>query len=128
LIAAIKKENDIAVGNIIGSCIFNLLAVLGITSLIFPISVSDAAVKFDIPVMTAAAVASLPILFSGYLISRWEGALFLFYYFAYILYLALNASGHDSLEAYSSMMLLFVLPLTIITLIIIFVRTLRMRT
>jgi cation:H+ antiporter len=128
LIAAIKKENDIAVGNIIGSCIFNLLAVLGITSLIFPISVSDAAVKFDIPVMTAAAVASLPILFSGYLISRWEGALFLFYYFAYILYLALNASGHDSLEAYSSMMLLFVLPLTIITLIIIFVRTLKMRT
>jgi cation:H+ antiporter len=125
VIASIKGETDIAAGNIIGSCIFNLLAVLGLTSLVFPISVSEAAIRFDIPVMTAAAVASLPILFSGYLISRWEGALFLFYYFAYILYLILDASGHASLAAYSSVMLIFILPLTVITLAVIFIRTLK---
>jgi cation:H+ antiporter len=73
VIASIRGERDIAVGNVIGSCIFNLLAVLGITSLISPVSVSNAAVTFDIPVMTAVTIASLPILFSGYLISRWEG-------------------------------------------------------
>jgi cation:H+ antiporter len=125
VIAAIKGERDIAVGNVIGSCIFNLLAVLGITTLISPIDVSDAAVTFDIPVMTAVTVASLPILFSGYLINRWEGALFLFYYAAYTVYLILDASGHDSLGAYSSIMMLFVIPLTIITIAVIFVRSFR---
>jgi cation:H+ antiporter len=122
VIASIKGERDIAVGNIVGSCIFNLLAVLGLTSLIFPVNVTQAAVTFDIPIMTATAIASLPILFSGYLISRWEGGLFLFYYFAYTLYLILDASGHDSLGAVSTIMLVFVLPLTLITLIIIYIR------
>jgi cation:H+ antiporter len=125
VIASIKGERDIAVGNIIGSCIFNLLAVLGLTSLIFPVSVSPAAITFDIPVMTVASVAALPILFSGFLISRWEGGLFLFYYFAYTLFLFLDASEHDSLGAYSTIMLLYVLPLTFITLLVIYIRTLR---
>jgi cation:H+ antiporter len=127
IIASIKGENDIAAGNIIGSSIFNLLAVLGITGLISPVNISEAAVTFDIPVMTAVAVASLPILFSGYLISRWEGVLFLFYYFAYTLYLVLDASEHDSLGAYSSIMLLFIVPLTAITLFVIFIRSFRKR-
>jgi cation:H+ antiporter len=124
VVASIKGEKDIAVGNAIGSCIFNILAVLGLTSIIFPVRVSEAAFAFDIPVMTVTAVAALPILFSGYRISRWEGGIFFFYYLAYILYLILEASSHDSLTIYNTVMLLFVIPLTVFTLAVIYIRAL----
>ncbi len=60
----------------------NILLVLGLTSIVAPdgIPVPATAVRFDIPVMLAAAVARLPIFFTGGIISRWEGALFLAYY------------------------------------------------
>ncbi|PZQ27424.1 MAG: sodium:calcium antiporter, partial [Ectopseudomonas oleovorans] len=79
ILAAIKGERDIAVGNIVGSNIFNLLCVLGLASLVSPaaISVSPNALAFDFPVMIAVAVACLPIFFAGYRINRWEGLLFL---------------------------------------------------
>jgi hypothetical protein len=65
----------IAVGNIIGSNIFNILAGLGLTALIAPggVQVSQAALRFDIPVMIASALACLPIFYIGHRISRWEG-------------------------------------------------------
>ncbi len=118
VIAAVRKERDIAVGNVIGSNIFNILCVLGLTSVVSPagINVSPAALAFDIPVMTAVAVASLPILFTGHQIARWEGFVLLFYYVAYTLYLVLDAAGHDALPMYSMIMLWFVLPLTVLTL------------
>lgn len=118
VIASIKGERDIAVGNIIGSNIFNILAVLGLASIVAPdgIHVSTAALRFDIPVMIAVAVACLPIFFSGYLIARWEGWLFLVYYGAYTGYLFLQAGKHALLEPFSIIMLLFVIPLTVVTL------------
>ena len=77
IIAAFKGERDIAVGNIVGSNIFNLLCVLGLASLVSPavIPVAANALAFDFPVMIAVAVACLPIFFSGYRINRWEGLL-----------------------------------------------------
>lgn len=75
--------------------------------------------------MIAVAVACLPIFFTGHLISRWEGLLFLGYYFAYITYLILNASEHDALPVFSATMMLFIIPLTIVTLMVIAVRALR---
>jgi cation:H+ antiporter len=127
IIASLRGERDIAVGNVVGSNIFNILAVLGLSSLVAPdgVNVSPAALRFDLPVMVAVAIACLPILFTGNLIARWEGALFLGYYFAYTLYLILAAAQHDALPAFSTVMLEFVLPLTVVTLLVVFVRVTR---
>ncbi|MBQ1556672.1 MAG: calcium/sodium antiporter [Pseudomonas sp.] len=121
ILAAIKGERDIAVGNIVGSNIFNLLCVLGLASLVSPaaISVSPNALAFDFPVMIAVAVACLPIFFAGYRINRWEGLLFLAYYVAYTLYLILSSTGRPFADVMGEAMLGYVLPLTAITLVII---------
>lgn len=121
IIAAFKGERDIAVGNIVGSNIFNLLLVLGLASLVAPatIAVASNALAFDFPVMIAVAVACLPIFFTGYRINRWEGALFLAYYLAYTGYLVLFATGRPFAQTFGDAMLGYVLPLTAITLVII---------
>lgn len=120
VIASIRGERDIAVGNVIGSNIFNILSVLGMASLVSPngIQVSGAALRFDIPIMIAVAVACLPI-FTDYIIARWEGLLFVGYYVAYTIYLILAAIQHVALSFYSQMMFLFVVPITLITLVIV---------
>ncbi len=117
--ASMRGERDIAVGNVVGSNIFNILAVLGLTALVTPggIQVSSSALKFDIPVMVAVAVACLPVFFTGGIISRWEGALFLGYYIAYTLYLILKTSHHEMIPLFGLVFKLFVIPLTVITLI-----------
>lgn len=124
IMAAIRGERDIAVGNVVGSNLFNIMGVLGISGLIAPhgIEISAAALHFDIPVMIAVAFACLPILFTGGEVSRWEAVLLLCYYVAYTLYLVLAASQHDSLAPFSNVMLYFVIPLTAITLVTIAVR------
>ena len=124
LIAALRGQRDIAVGNVVGSNIFNLLAVLGAAGVVSAggLDVSDAARNFDLWVMLAVAFACLPILITGREIARWEGALFLAYYAAYVLYLVLAAQQHDSLPAYSNIMLSYVVPLTIVTLVVSFMR------
>ena len=121
VMAAIKGERDIAVGNIVGSNIFNLLCVLGLASLVSPnaIPVAANALAFDFPVMIAVAIACLPIFFNGYSINRWEGALFVAYYVLYTTYLIFNSSGAPWLGAFQHAMLTFVLPLTAVTLAVI---------
>ena len=121
IMAAIRGERDIAVGNIVGSNIFNLLCVLGLASLVSPqaIGVSSNALAFDFPVMIAVAVACLPIFFAGYCIKRWEGALFVAYYVAYTLYLVLTSTGRPFAETFGDAMLGYALPLTAITLLVI---------
>ena len=118
LIASIRGERDIAVGNVVGSNIFNILAVLGLSAIVAPngVAVSNESLQFDIPFMIVTAVACLPIFFTGSAIARWEGWLFLGYYVAYITYLALYATRSPSLESFNMVMLLFVVPLTIVTL------------
>jgi len=124
IMAAFRGERDIAVGNIVGSNIFNLLCVLGLASLVSPqaIGVSSNALAFDFPVMIAVAVACLPIFFAGYCIKRWEGALFLAYYVAYTLYLVLTSSGRPFAETFGDAMIGYALPLTAITLLVIAAR------
>ncbi len=124
LIAALRGQRDIAVGNVVGSNIFNLLAVLGAAGVVSAsgLDVPEAARNFDLWVMLAVAFACLPILLTGREIARWEGAVFLGYYAAYLLYLILAAQQHDSLPAYSSMMLSYVIPLTVVTLVVSFMR------
>ena len=126
VLASIRGERDIAVGNVIGSNIFNLLTVLGLGSILAPagLAVAPGALSFDMPVMIAVAIATLPVFFNGYAIHRWEGALFLGYYVAYTVYLVLTASEHALLPAFRSAMQWFVIPLTLITLMVVFVRAL----
>jgi len=80
--------------------------------------VAPAMLAFDLPVMVAVAAACLPIFFTGHLIARWEGALFLAYYLAYTAYLILDASGHDAQVGFSAVLGGFVLPLTALTLLV----------
>lgn len=116
--AAVKGERDIAVGNAVGSNIFNILSVLGLTALTASagIRVSQAAEAFDIPVVLAVAILALPIFFTGNRIERWEGWLFLFYYAAYTAYLFLDAVQHDALPLFNNILLYGIIPLTVLTL------------
>ncbi len=127
VIASIRGERDIAVGNVVGSNIFNILAVLGIAAASSPagINVPGAALRFDIPVMIAVAIACLPIFFTGNLIARWEGLLFMGYYVAYTAYLVLDATNHESLPIFSRVLLLFAIPLTVLTLLIVTIQAMK---
>ncbi|GAA3955381.1 calcium/sodium antiporter [Allohahella marinimesophila] len=118
--AAVKGERDIAVGNVVGSNVFNLLAVLGLASLVSPIplNVSASALAFDFPVMIAVALACLPVFFSGYLINRWEGLLFLVYYILYTTYLIMYATATPAFAQFQTALVWYVAPLTVVTLVV----------
>ena len=120
-------DRQMAVGNLVGSNIFNLLAVLGLAALAAPggVTVNAAALAFDLPVMLAVAFACLPVFFTGHTVARWEGVLFLGYYAAYCAFLFLAAAQHQALGPFSAVMLGFVVPLTLITLAVGVTRQLR---
>lgn len=122
--SAYAGQSNIALGDVVGSNIFNVLAVLGLTSLVAPdgVPVPAPALAFDLPVMIVGAFACLPIFFTGFRVARWEGWLFLTYYALYVLYLALYATQHEVLPLFSTVMLLFVVPLTVLTLLVLVVR------
>ena len=125
LAAAFKGERDMAVGNVVGSNIFNILGCVGLGGLVAGaagLPIAPAVLNFDLWVMLAAFAACLPVFISGREIARWEGALFIGYYAAYVAYLVLKAREHDMLPAYSTVMLSFVLPITIITLVVVSIR------
>ncbi len=124
IVAALRGQRDIAVGNVVGSNIFNILAVLGASGIAAGagLPVSEAARNFDLWVMLAVAFACLPIVLTGREIARWEGGVFLAYYAAYTAWLVLQAQQHDSLPAFSGIMLGYVMPLTVITIVVSIVR------
>lgn len=87
--AAIKGEREITLGNIIGSNIFNILAILGLTGLIIPIPVDPRFMSFDVPVMIGATLLTLGLIYMRGEISRIAGGLMII---AYIGYIAIGAS------------------------------------
>jgi len=113
LIAAFRGERDIAVGNVIGSNLFNLLGVLGLTALVAPspLSVSPNALAFDLPVMLGVAALCMPVFYSGYRITRAEGLLLLALYLAYGLHIVSFTTGMPLADKLESLMIRFVLPL-----------------
>lgn len=127
IIATLKGERDIAIGNIVGSCIFNILGIIGVIGLVAPdgIEVDPSVLKFDLPVAIAACIACLPIFFTGHKISRWEGALFFGYYAAYIAFLILRTQKQEAAPMFNMLMLGFIIPLMAITFLIIFYRAIR---
>jgi cation:H+ antiporter len=120
ILAALRGQRDIAVGNVVGSNIFNILAVLGISVSVAPgdLIVAPSLLALDLPVMVAVAVACLPIFFTGNRIDRWEGGVFLGLYAGYTVYLILAATRHDALTGFSAVMGSFVLPLLALTLLV----------
>lgn len=119
VIASLRNERDIAVGNIVGSNLFNLLGVLGLSAIVAPdgIAVLPQVLWFDLPVMIAVALAALPIFVTGGVITRWEGGILLAYYAAYTAYLIMAATEHGILATFQRAMLYFVIPLTVVTLL-----------
>lgn len=123
--AAIKGERDIAVGNVVGSNTFNILGCLGLSGLVsgdLGLAMAPSLLAFDIWVMLAVALACLPVFMTGREIARWEGGVFLGYYAAYVAYLILAAQQHAALGAFSAAMLSFVVPITVVTLVVVMVR------
>jgi cation:H+ antiporter len=118
VLASLRGQRDIAVGNVVGSNIFNILSVLGLTAALAPegVPVPQSALTFDLPVMLAVAVACLPIFLTGHRIARWEGGLFFVYYLAYTLFIVLTAMQHHGLSMLTQAMTGFVIPLTLVTL------------
>ncbi|VVM78016.1 hypothetical protein PS862_04229 [Pseudomonas fluorescens] len=112
LIAALRGEREIAVGNVVGSNLFNLLGVLGFTALIAPspLSVSPNALDFDLPVMLGVAALCLPVFYSGYRMTRLEGLLFLGLYLAYGLHVVSFTTGMPLAGKLEHLMLFFILP------------------
>jgi len=127
VVAALRGQRDIAVGNVVGSNIFNILAVLGATAAVAPggVAVAAPALRFDLPVMVAVALACLPIFFTGHRIDRWEGGLFLAYYVAYAAFLVLDAADHDLAGPLGTATLLFAVPITAVTLLVLALRQAR---
>jgi cation:H+ antiporter len=116
--AAVRGERDIAVGNVVGSNIFNIMGVLGISASVAPsgLVVPPSMVAFDVPVMIGVAVVCLPFFARGFTIPRWQGALFLAYYLAYTIYLVLDSTNHEAKGRYTAAMIQYVFPLTALTL------------
>ena len=130
VVAALRGERDIAVRNVVGSNIFNLLAVLGLTALVAPgegIAVARGMITVDLLFMLAVAIACLPIFFTGHTIARWEGVVFLAYYVVYTVYLILTATQHAALDEFGTALVFFVIPLTLITLVVSVAREIRLR-
>lgn len=88
VVAALKRENDIAIGNILGSNIFNILGILGLAALTRPMRHASID-AVDLGMMLFLAAAMLPILRSGWKLSRREGVFLLLVYIGYTAYLTL---------------------------------------
>lgn len=112
LIAAMRGQREIAVGNVIGSNLFNLLGVLGLTALLTPepLSVSPNALDFDLPVMLGVALLCLPLFYTGYRITRVEGLVLLGLYLAYGLHVVSFTTGMPLAGKLEQWMLFGVLP------------------
>lgn len=113
VMAGLRGHRDIAVGNVVGSCIFNVFMVLGVTATIAPapILVSPALLAVDVPLMVAAAIACLPILYTGYRVDRREGILLLGFYVAYLVYLVFVALGEPVADGFGQALVLGAVPL-----------------
>ncbi len=84
VIAALRHHSEIALGNVLGSNMFNILAILPALAMVTPFDVAPEMLRFDIWVMAAAALILLPVMFTGWRIGRREGVLFLVLYGLYI--------------------------------------------
>jgi cation:H+ antiporter len=118
VIAALKKESEIAVGNAVGSNIFNLLGVLGLGALFAPngIPVAEQVIAQAFPVMVFVALVTLPVFYIDNRISRLEGGLLLAYYILYLSYVVFQAMESPAMRV-TGLFIVFVVPITFLGLV-----------
>lgn len=125
VMAAIKGPGDIAVGNGVGCVTVNILGCLGISGMVssnMGLLMPEAILKVDIWVMISAVMACLPVFMTGREIARWEGGVFLVYCAAYVACLILATPQHGALGTFSAAMMGFVIPVTVITLVVMLIK------
>ncbi len=110
VMASLKGERDIAIGNVLGSNIFNIGAVLGISGLVAPngLPVAASSLTLDIPVMILVALACLPVFLTRYTVTRTDGFAFLLCYAAYVTYLVLSTQNSPLLPTLAPALLVLV--------------------
>jgi len=93
IVSTIKRERDVAVGNLLGSSIYNILVILGLTCLAVPggLHVDRVLLLFDIPLMVAVALLCVPVFVTGHRVSRIEGGIFVSVYIAYVVFILIRS-------------------------------------
>ncbi len=116
VVATMRGERDIAVGNVVGSNVFNILCVLGLSGLVSPIPLlaGEQLVQLDIPVMLGVALLCVPLFFTGAILDRIEGALFLMLYVAYVWYLVATALAQTYIGTLQNGIIFGLLPLVLV--------------
>ena len=120
VIAAFKKQTDIAVGNVVGSNIFNSLAVLGLAGGVSPnpVKVSSQALTFDFPISIAASLLCFPLFLRGLKIGRLEGLGFFAAYIAYVAFLILDQLGNTAAAGKQAVVVQWAFPVVAFLLIV----------
>lgn len=129
VVATIRGERDIAVGNVVGSNIFNILCVLGLSGLIspMPLVAGEQLGSIDIPIMLGVALLCVPLFFVGAILNRVDGFLFLVLYIAYVWFLITKALSLGYLPTLQNSILYGLFPLVILYVIISLLHDLRRR-
>lgn len=120
-VATIRKGNaDMAVANVLGSNLYNILLTMGLTLLIAPniLPVSQDALNLDLPFMLGVSMACIPIFVAGLNLTLSDGIVFLFYYAAYLAYLVFDAIDSSVAATMETGMYYAVIPLTVIYMIV----------
>lgn len=130
VVATIRGERDIAVGNVVGSNVFNILCVLGLSGLVSPMPLLAGAqlAQLDIPVMLGVALLCVPLFFTGAILDRIEGALFLVLYICYVWYLIALAMTLSYIGTLQTIILYGVVPVVVLYVLISLVRHRRVQT
>lgn len=110
VMAAIRGQRDIAVGNVVGSNLFNLLCVLGASAAVSSsgIAVNREVIRLDFPVMLAATIILVPICWNGFMIKRWEGVILVASYVAYVAYLVMEVGDGSAPDLYRTALVICV--------------------
>ncbi len=85
MVAALRRHGDVAFGNIVGSNLFNILGILGVTALVRPLAVPLSIARFDVWIMLAVAIVGIGFAVTGWRVNRIEGGLLLLAYLGYLL-------------------------------------------
>lgn len=124
IVSGFRKKNDIAVGNVVGSNLFNLMMVMGLTATVAPggLSISSIAVSLDLPFMVMIAVLAYPIFYTNWAVDRWEGLLFLLLYSGYTYYLLMYNIGNPIITKLNFWILFVITPALLILLTVLSLR------
>ncbi len=116
VVATLKGQRDIAIGNVVGSNIFNILCVLGVSGLVSPIPLvaGEQMITLDFPIMLVTAILCLPLFFVGAKLIRFEGILFLSIYIAYVWYMIAITVSADYLPLLQTGIIFVLIPVVVL--------------